>query len=73
MTDATASLSHRFAWKRLDEHHSVVANLHLRELFAQDPARGERMVAEGAGLFLDYSKHRLTEETISLLVDLANE
>jgi glucose-6-phosphate isomerase len=73
MTDAKASLSHRFAWKRLDEHHSVVANLHLRELFAQDPARGERMVAEGAGLFLDYSKHRLTEETISLLVDLANE
>jgi glucose-6-phosphate isomerase len=73
MTDAKASLSHRFAWKRLDEHHGVVANLHLRELFAQDPARGERMVAEGAGLFLDYSKHRLTDETITLLVDLANE
>ena len=72
MTDANA-LTDRFAWKQLQEHHGSVAHLHLRELFAQDPERGERMVAEGAGLVLDYSKHRLTDRTISLLIDLADE
>ena len=72
MTDANA-LTDRFAWKQLQEHHGSVAQLHLRELFAQDPERGERMVAEGAGLVLDYSKHRLTDRTISLLIDLADE
>ena len=72
MTDAKP-LTHRIAWKQLQEHHGSVAHLHLRELFAQDPARGERMVVEGAGLVLDYSKHRLTDRTISLLIDLADE
>jgi len=72
MTDANA-LTDRFAWKQLQEHHGSMAHLHLRELFAQDPERGERMVAEGAGLVLDYSKHRLTDRTISLLIDLADE
>jgi glucose-6-phosphate isomerase len=66
-------LTERAAWKALETHHRTVGDFHLRDLFARDPARGDRMVAEGAGLFLDYSKHRLTDETISLLVDLANE
>src|SRR4029078_5770885 len=59
--------------KQLQEHHGTVAHLHLRELFAQDPARGERMVVEGPALVLDCSKHRLTDRTISLLIDLADE
>ncbi len=59
------------AWKALETHYREMKNLHLRDLFAGDPGRGERMTAEGAGLFLDYSKNRVTGETIKLLVDLA--
>jgi glucose-6-phosphate isomerase len=58
-------------WKALADHHATVNDVHLRDLFAQDPQRGERMVAEGAGLYLDYSKHRVTDETMRLLLALA--
>jgi glucose-6-phosphate isomerase len=71
--DAVAPLQERTAWAALERHHALVGNEHLRDLFAGDPARGERMTAEGAGLFLDYSKNRLTDETIGLLVELADE
>ena len=63
----------RTAWKELERHHGEIADRHLRDLFAEDPDRGERMRAEGAGLFLDYSKNRVTDETLRLLVDLAGE
>ncbi|MFM7552062.1 MAG: glucose-6-phosphate isomerase, partial [Actinomycetota bacterium] len=61
------------AWSALEAHHAALAPRHLRELFAEDPARGETLVAEGAGLYLDYSKHRITQETVDLLVALAAE
>ena len=61
------------AWKALEDHYQDIKKLHLRDLFAHDPERGERMTAEGAGLFLDYSKNRITAETIKLLTDLARE
>jgi glucose-6-phosphate isomerase len=66
-------LTERPAWKALAEHHPKLRNLHLRELFASDPLRGERLAAEGIGLYLDYSKNRVTEETIGLLLRLADE
>jgi glucose-6-phosphate isomerase len=59
------------AWNALEAHHAAIANLHLRELFEKDPARGERMTAEAAGLYLDYSKNRITDETLTLLLKLA--
>ena len=59
------------AWKALLAHHAKVKDVHLRDLFAKDPDRATRMTAEGAGLFLDYSKHRATGETIALLLDVA--
>ena len=58
-------------WRSLADHARQLRSTHLRDLFAQDAKRGERFVAEGAGLYLDYSKHRVTDETIRLLVDLA--
>ena len=61
------------AWKALEKHHGEVGGTHLRELFATDETRGERLVAEGAGLFLDYSKNRITDETIPLLAALADQ
>ncbi|MBM3665904.1 MAG: glucose-6-phosphate isomerase [Actinobacteria bacterium] len=61
------------AWKALEEHYAQIEPRHLRELFAEEPDRGETMVAEGAGLLLDYSKHRVTGETLGLLLDLAGE
>jgi glucose-6-phosphate isomerase len=66
-------LGERPAWQALGRDHREVARLHLRELFASDPGRGERLVAEAAGLHLDYSKHRVTDRTIGLLCDLARE
>ncbi len=63
----------REAWKALQGHYKQIRSVHLRELFAQDPGRGERMTAEAAGLFLDYSKNRVTDETLQLLVKLAEE
>ncbi len=66
-------LRERPAWGALERHHEQIAQRHLRELFAEDETRGERLTAEGAGLFLDYSKNRITDETIKLLVALAEE
>ena len=59
------------AWARLEQHHAAVADRHLRDLFAEDPARGERLTVEAEGILLDYSKHRVTDETMRLLVELA--
>ena len=67
------SLTNTSAWKALETHHGEVAGLHLRELFAADPQRGTKLVAEGCGLYLDYSKNRVTDETLRLLVALAEE
>src|ERR1019366_4768676 len=66
-------LTSRASWKTLAAHHEQVGGLHVRELFAGDPSRGERLTAEAAGLYLDYSKHRVTDETMRLLVALAEE
>jgi len=61
------------AWKALAVHYRKIREVHLRTLFADDPRRGERLAAEGAGLYLDYSKNRITDETIGLLENLAEE
>ncbi|MHB1975026.1 MAG: glucose-6-phosphate isomerase [Acidimicrobiales bacterium] len=66
-------LRQRAAWRALESHHAAISGRHLRELFAEDPGRGERLVAEAAGLYLDYSKNRVTDETMALLVQLAEE
>ncbi len=63
----------RPAWQALESHARTMRDLHLRTLFADDPQRGERLTAEGAGLFLDYSKNRVSDETLGLLVRLAEE
>ena len=73
MTATIQSPTQRPAWKALAAHHKQVQKLHLRQLFADDPKRGERMTAETAGLFLDYSKNRVTDETLKLLLRLAEE
>jgi glucose-6-phosphate isomerase len=59
------------AWKALTAHYKAVSKLHLRQLFAEDPKRGQRMAVEAAGLYLDYSKNRVTDETLKLLLQLA--
>jgi glucose-6-phosphate isomerase len=69
----TTPLRERPAWAALGAHHASIRGAHLRELFAADPARGERMAAEGAGLYLDYSKNRATDETLGLLAGLAEQ
>ena len=73
MSLTTKSISERSAWKALVAHYQNVRELHLRKLFAEDPTRGERMTIEAAGLYLDYSKNRVTDETLKLLVQLADE
>jgi glucose-6-phosphate isomerase len=73
MTDTTTSLTTRPAWKALVAHHIQVRDIHLRTLFAEDPRRGERLTAEAAGIFLDYSKNRITDDTLRLLLQLARE
>src|SRR6266849_15775 len=73
MTAGIASLTARPAWKALEAHYEKVRDLHLRTLFAHDPKRGERLTAEGAGLYLDYSQNRITDETLDLLLQLAEE
>jgi len=72
-TTITTPLRARSAWQALARHHQQIVGVHLRELFAGDRDRGERLVAEGAGLYLDYSKNRITDETVALLVALAEE
>jgi glucose-6-phosphate isomerase len=69
----TIRLRNRPAWKALAKHHREIRDVHLRDLFAQDPGRGERMRTEAVGIYFDYSKNRVTDETLALLVDLANE
>ena len=69
----TQPLTERPAWKALEVHYQKIRNVHLRSLFADDPQRGERLAAEGAGIYLDYSKNRITDETVRLLVRLAEE
>jgi len=66
-------LTKRKAWKALQAHYKQVRELQLRNLFAEDPKRGERLTAEGVGLYLDYSKNRITDETITLLLQLVEE
>jgi glucose-6-phosphate isomerase len=61
------------AYEALEKHHSQIEGRHLRELFAEDPTRGDRLWAEGAGIYLDYSKNRVTDETMGLLVELAQQ
>jgi len=63
----------RAAWNALQVHHQETKNLHLRHLFAEDPKRGERMTEQAAGIYLDYSKNRITDETLKLLQSLAEE
>jgi len=69
----TVPLTSRSAWKELHRHYQKVRDLHLRDLFAKDPRRGERLTLEAAGLYLDYSKQRVTDETLALLLRLAEE
>ena len=64
-------LTRRPEWRALEEHYQKIRQLHLRDLFATDPKRGERLTAEAVGLYLDYSKHRITDDTLDLLVQLA--
>ena len=73
MTAAIPVLTARPAWQALDAHHRRVREVHLRKLFADDPTRGERMTAEAVGLYLDYSKNRITDDTLMLLRQLAEE
>jgi glucose-6-phosphate isomerase len=72
-TVASESLENRAAWKALEGHFEQIGGIHLRELFAADPGRGERYTAEAEGIFLDFSKNRVTDETLRLLVELAKE
>ncbi len=67
------TLTGRPAWKALGDHYQQVRDTHLRTLFAEDPQRGERLTVEAAGLYLDYSKNRVTDETLRLLLRLADE
>ena len=72
-TAGRTALRERPAYRALEEHHGRVGALHLRDLFADDPERGTRLTAEAEGLFLDYSKNRVTDETLALLVELAEQ
>jgi len=65
--------THRAAWSALRDHAQQIGGLHLRTLFAADPGRARRLTAEGAGLYLDYSKNRVTDETLGLLLQLAEQ
>jgi glucose-6-phosphate isomerase len=69
----TIPLRERPSWKALEQHRAEIGGRHLRDLFAEDPNRGERLCAEAAGLYLDYSKNRITDETLQLLLQLARD
>jgi glucose-6-phosphate isomerase len=73
LTTTIAPLTQRAAWKALEAHYLKIRELHLRKLFAEDPKRGERLTAEAAGIYFDYSKNRITDETLMLLLQLAEE
>jgi glucose-6-phosphate isomerase len=70
---AITPLTKRKAWKALTAHYKKISKIHLRKLFADDPKRGERLTLEAAGIFLDYSKHRINDQTLKLLLQLADE
>ncbi|MBO0726554.1 MAG: glucose-6-phosphate isomerase, partial [Blastocatellia bacterium] len=70
---ANSQATNRQAWDALESHYKKISNLHLRQLFADDPKRGERMAVEAVGLYLDYSKNRVTGETLDLLIQLAEQ
>jgi glucose-6-phosphate isomerase len=70
---AVQPVTTRTAWNALRAHYATIHGVHLRKLFADDPGRGERLTAEGAGIYLDYSKNRVNDETLRLLVQLAEE
>jgi glucose-6-phosphate isomerase len=72
-TSHPRSTSKQTAWQALEHHHKTMQGLHLRKLFADDPKRGERMTVEAAGVYLDYSKHLINDDTLGLLVDLAEQ
>jgi glucose-6-phosphate isomerase len=73
MVEAATPLPERSAWKELSDHYAQVRDVHLRDLFADDPGRGERLAVEACGIYLDYSKNRVTDETLRLLLRLADE
>src|SRR3989454_11224386 len=73
MNPTIKPLTERQAWNALAAHHHNVRELHLRMLFADDPTRGERMTAAAVGVYLDYSKNRIADETLKLLLQLADE
>src|SRR4026208_21991 len=73
MDSKTIPCTERHAWKALVAHQQKIRDLHLRKLFADDPKRAERMTVEAVGLYLDYSKNRVTDETLKLLMQLAEE
>ncbi len=73
MTAGIQSVTMRPGWRALESHHQKLRELHLRQLFADDPKRGERLTTEAVGLYLDYSKNRITDETLKLLLQLAEE
>ena len=73
MTTGIQSLTGRPGWKALESHYKKIRKLHLRKLFADDPTRGERLTASAAGIELDYSKNRITDETLELLFQLAKD
>jgi glucose-6-phosphate isomerase len=73
MTTSVTPLTKLAAWQALEAHYTKVREMHLRQLFADDPKRGERMTAEAIGIYFDYSKHRVTDETMKLLLQLAEE
>src|ERR1700694_4825352 len=68
-----STLTERPAWKALQAHYNQIHNRHLRTLFSEEKNRGERLTVEAAGLYFDYSKHRVTDETMRLLLALADE
>src|SRR5882757_2427058 len=72
-TSRMRSTSKHAARQALEDHHETMRGLHLRNLFADDPTRGERMTAEAAGVYLDYSKNRINDETLTLLIELAEQ
>ena len=73
MTASIAPLTERPAWKALEIHFQQLRKVHLKQLFADDPQRSEHLSAEAVGLYLDYSKNRITDETLKLLLQLAEE
>ncbi len=73
MTTGASALTRSPAWQKLAAHYEQIGNVHLRQLFADDPGRGQRLTLEALGIYLDYSKNRVTDETLKLLVELARQ